>query len=109
MTNWLEYRVETHGHEVVEDDNGFVLFDVNTDELYIADMYVVPEARGTGVARAYLDTLEEEAKDNACRFLTCTVDMQNRVKEKSIAVILGLGFRLVDSNPQRLLFYREVK
>jgi aminoglycoside 6'-N-acetyltransferase I len=89
---------------------GFVEVAVRTDYVngtdtspvaFLEGIYVVPEARRTGIARALVATAERWASNRGCRELASDAALENKT---SHAVHRALGFH----ETERVVFFRKL-
>jgi len=104
-----DYQQTVHGRHVLEDGNGgFMTYSVEDRGIYIADVYVHPEARRTGVARGMLSTIEAMARGLGKKYIFGTVDCTTKVWRESIAAQEACGFRQVVVNGNVILLVKDV-
>ena len=70
----------------------------------IHDFYVSPEARGRGVSRSLLDTVEAEARASGCCKITLEVLARND-RARSVYHAAGFVHASADESPGGTLFY----
>ncbi len=71
---------------------GFVCASQVADEGHILDLAVHPDFRRKGIAKALVQNIIEELRENACRFLYLEVRASNDIARKFYE---GIGFRVV--------------
>ncbi len=91
---WSSYVQERLGWSVVENDFGFIAYSINGEDASIEEFYVIPEKRGTRVAKELADTAIAEIKEcNAIR-IWAKVTPSLPGAEKALKTNLHYGFKL---------------
>ena len=69
MSMWADYHKERTGKGVLEvPDKGFAIYSFPTpDQVWIEDIYTVPETRKTGFAKRLADEICEIGRDRGCK------------------------------------------
>lgn len=106
---YLDYVRERLGVEYFEiPDRGFVSYRVQPDHLFIVDMYIKPEHRGTSVGLALINKMVEITKANGKSIVIAAVDLNTNGAEKSKAFIKWHGMKLIKEDGPYLYFMKEV-
>jgi GNAT superfamily N-acetyltransferase len=108
MSLWADYIREREGKEIIETDEGFVTYEISGESLYLVDMYVRPELRKTGVAKAFAEEITRIAKKQGCKRLLTTVATNAAGVTISLKVILSYGFEFMQVAPGLLWFKKEI-
>ncbi len=107
---YAEYMLEREGVPVHRiGDLGFATYVISGDECYIADIYVVPEARKEGIGARLADEIEVIAKDKGCKFLTGSVVPSANGSTESALAMIKVGFKLSASRDNFIVFSRSIK
>ena len=73
-----EFRgLKQSGCEIVASENGFIVWRTVIDEAEIITIGVHPDARGSGIAIAMLDIMENEAKKSGAKKIFLEVSAEN--------------------------------
>lgn len=106
MSLYAEYIKEREGKDIIEDEKGFAtyLYTPIRNEIYIVDVYVRPEYRRQGVARDYVDTIINIAKEKNCEYLITSVDLRNPDWKSSTTGLLNTGWKFYANDPMDQLF-----
>jgi predicted GNAT family acetyltransferase len=108
MSLYGDYIRERLGDEIVEDETGFATYRfLNEKQVYIVDIYIVPEFRKKGAATALADKVVEAAKQRGCMELIGSVVPQAKGSTDSLRVLLGYGMSLQSAGPDLILFRKE--
>lgn len=105
---YAKYIKERENFSIIEDEYGFATYNIAGDECYIRDIYVLPEHRKSNVASCYADRISEIAREQGCKYLTGTVAPSANGSTTSIKVLLGYGFRLLESQIDKIIFVKEL-
>lgn len=70
---YLEYCKEIWGRQVIQEPWGFATYDIKGPLVYIADMYIAPEARAVGRGKELEAEIIEIGLDAGCTFVMCKV------------------------------------
>lgn len=106
---YAQYINEREGKEIIEDNEGFATY-IDCEDgpgIYIADVYVIPEARKTGKAHSYFDQIEEIARGRDKAFLRTTVESALPGWEISLKALTTNNFNVVANDGT--FFYLERK
>lgn len=101
MSLWGEYIKEKYNKGIVEDDNGFSTYLIFNKEIYIEDIYIVPEKRDQNYWRILWKQLKPIILANECETISCCIFLKSNNPENSLGWLLKLGFKLthiIDNN-----------
>lgn len=110
MSLYGEYIREREGLDILETKNGFVVWSVNGDNLWIHELYIRPEARRSKLATAMAQAVVTRAKTLGCSKMFAQVDMMTRCATLSKAAVLSFGMVPVKASDdgERILFAKEI-
>lgn len=110
MSFYADYVREKTSDEVFETEIGFATYRFlpETQQVYIVDIYIVPEHRKSGRASAIADTIVEIAKKRGCTELLGSVVPSNKGSTASLRVLLGYGMSLKSSAIDFIVFSKEI-
>lgn len=104
-----DYQKTVYGRTVLEDGaGGFMTYSIEERGIYIADVYVAPEARKTGVARGMLSTIVAMARGLKLPHVYGTVDCTTKGWRESVAAQEACGFKPVAIKGSAMLLVLEV-
>lgn len=103
-----QYFRELKNLEVYEEENGFVLYKIEENLLYIRDIYVKPENRKSKLAATMADKVAEFAKTLGCDTMIGDVEPSNNNATDSIKVLIAYGMRVVEANDDEIIFAKEI-
>jgi GNAT superfamily N-acetyltransferase len=92
---YFEYLKERQKRMSLTHEFGFATFDLGPEgELYIADMYVRPEKRGSGIVSELVQGLEQLAKQFQKTYLSCRIYVKDKGADRTLGAAQKLGFRV---------------
>jgi len=91
-SNYSLYAKERMGEEIIEDDKGFVTYEIIGQALWIRDMFVRKEHRGSKTGKTYYNQLVEVAKEHGCKELKTHVDVKTNGWNLSYDMLVNQGF-----------------
>lgn len=91
---YAKYIQEREGKEIIESGIGFMSFKIQGEECYIADVYIEPEFRKSGIATELCDKIAKVAKERGCKYLSGTVTPSLKGATVSLISQLNYGFKL---------------
>jgi GNAT superfamily N-acetyltransferase len=105
------YNKERLGYETLVTDKGFATFEIEADagEVYIVDIYVLPEHRKSGEASKMSEAICLFAKkSHGCNSLRGTVDFTLPTASDSMAVLLAHGMKFSHIDDSLMVFIKEI-
>lgn len=110
-----DYLKELRGEEIIweNDDSipvGFLTYviDKTGNELYVRELFVVPEYRRTDVATRLALKAESEARIRGCKILAGTLIKGTRGMTESMGAMLSFGFKIHDWDQNKIVMTKEV-
>jgi predicted GNAT family acetyltransferase len=107
-TLYYQYIREREGSEVIECEDGFLVYCENERSLFIKDTFVKPEARKSGAARYLVSTLEELAREKQKEWIFAHVQMNDPGRHDTLIAAFRIGFELVESGVVFLVIAKRV-
>ncbi len=92
MSMWANYQKEVWGFETLENEKGFVSYQVLEDAIFITDIYVEPDFRRSGIAWEFADEIAEMARAQGKQRLLGRVDVTQADSATSLKAQLAYGF-----------------
>lgn len=111
---YAEYIREREGKLVLESEKGFAVYGFNCipgvdfPHAYIQDIWVKPDFRKFGEARALADSITKEAKAKGFKFLFGSVDCNAKNAHASLLVLIAYGMRLYTASGSGIYFVKEI-
>lgn len=103
-----KYFKELRGIETVfVDDVGFYMYYKQPHSVFISQMYLKPEVRGWGYKKMIDSMLELCANLNVYSVMT-SVELGNKDMERTLAVHLKYGFKIVKLGSDIIYLQKEV-
>lgn len=109
MSLYANYVRERTEDQIIENDVGFATYRyLNEKQVYIVDIYVLPEHRKLGDASAIADSICKDAKQRGCTELIGSVVPSAKGSTESLKVLLAYGMRLQSSAQDLILFKKDI-
>lgn len=106
---YAKYLIERTDDFIIERPEGFVTYRfLNEDQVYIVDLFVVPDSRQKHIASSLADLVVELARDKKCTELLGTVVPSAKNSTISMKVLLGYGMTLKSSSNDLIIFRKEI-
>lgn len=105
---YAKYIKEREDFSTLEEERGFATYRVFGDEVYLRDIYVLPEHRQEGVASLLADEVGRIGKAAGCKYLTGTVFLGLPSTTASAKTLLAYGMKLHSASSERLVFTMEL-
>lgn len=105
---YADYIKEREGRSILESKEGFMTYEIKGQECYIADVYIRPEFRKSGVASGFASQIEDIARKQGCKFLTGSVTPSLKGATESIIAQLKFGFKLHSSHEDFIILKKEI-
>lgn len=104
--DYLTQRTEDH---IIENDMGFITWRyMPNNQVYIVDLYVRPESRGSHVASDLADMVVSQAKEKGCTELFGTVVPRAKNSDISLKVLQAYGMSLHSANHEIIFMRKEI-
>lgn len=107
MSLYAQYIKEHRNDECIESDKGFCTYRyLNSNQVYIVDIFILPEYRNSKEASDMADLVVKQAKEKGCKELLGTVVPSAKNSTDSLKVLLGYGMYL-DSCTNDLICFKK--
>ncbi len=105
-----KYIQEKIGDLILETEEGFATYRYINEktQVYIIDIYVLPEFRKTKLASALADQIVALAKFEGAKELIGTVNPSVKGSTESLKVLLGYGMSLKSASNDLIIFGKEI-
>lgn len=108
LTKYARYIKEKANHELIENDFGFITYEVGQNSVHIHDLWVDPDYRRQGISRKLVSLVIEEGKKNGCEYLTSCVQLRTRDATKTLKAQIEFGFVVVGANENEIKLAKEI-
>lgn len=109
MSLYGDYLKERTEDFILEDVSGFVTYRyIGEKTLYIVDIYVKPEVRHAGYAKALADEVIAEAKKRGCNRLVGTVVPSTKGANLSLRGLWDYGLKVESAGPDCIVMAKEI-
>jgi GNAT superfamily N-acetyltransferase len=106
---YLYYCAEQWGRKLIQESYGFVMYDIGEDNIYIADMFILPDSRGKGYGAKLEDKVIEIAKKAGIKSLTCAIHRSDKDWQKNLKIYTRhRGYRLLEKDDHRISLIKEI-
>lgn len=106
---YARYLNERAGDQIIEKEGGFVTYRyLNESQVYIIDIFVLPDERQKGYASKLADEVAAEAKAKGCKEMLGTVVPQAKNSTVSLKVLLGYGMSLDKAANDLIILKKEI-
>lgn len=106
---YSQYLTERTDTLIDEYDYGFITYRyLSETQVYIVDIYVVPDIRENRCASKMADAVVEKAKKKGCKELVGTVVPSTKNSTISLKVLLGYGMKLDSASHDLIVFKKEI-
>lgn len=110
MKMYMGYIKERENKECIEFPSlGFITYKFFGSECYIADIYVVPQARRSSAARRMADKVADIARDRGCTILTGSVCPTANGSKTSMEVLRRYGMEVARAEHDIIYFSKRLK
>jgi hypothetical protein len=103
-----KYMKERQGADCLKTEKGFLFYKVEGQECFIADMYIEPEFRKSGVFEGFIDALSEIALMKSCKAITATIYLNDKGCNRTLNAAFKVGFKLAQANNNVLFIVKEL-
>lgn len=108
MSLFAKYFEEKLNCKTIENDFGFVVYQIFEDEFFVRDYYIVPEQRCTKAHGYFFSEIDRIARDNKCTIVSASVDIKSNDPETPLIFNLKNGFKIHSLSGNRILLTREL-
>jgi GNAT superfamily N-acetyltransferase len=108
LTKYARYIKEKAGHELIENDFGFITYEVGKDCVHIHDLWVDPDFRVKGNGSYLVGMVIEQGKINGCKYLTASLQLNANNVTETLKAQLHYGFLVVGGNENEIKLAKEI-
>jgi GNAT superfamily N-acetyltransferase len=109
MSIYAAYLKEREDAEVLETPRGFVVYRITpSDNVYVKDIYVLPDYRKTGEASRLANRVADLAREQSCCRMFGSVDPTAHGADVSMRALLGYGMRPAFVRDGLVFFRKEI-
>lgn len=92
---YFDYIKEREGLDHCQIEEGFFTYKADGEELYLANIYLKPEHRGTPATLKIMNKIIEAAMACGCKHISANVYLKDLGFHRTIKAALKLGFSFV--------------
>lgn len=108
MSLFKQYVTELTAQNVLENDIGFIRYEIKGLECFIHDVFIIPKFRESGYCYDMADEVSKIAKSSGCQVLIGSVIPTNTNSTKSLKVLLGYGMKLHSAQNNFIMLSKEL-
>lgn len=108
-TLYAKYISQRAGHEILENEHGFVIYKINGEECFIVDMFVDNEMRKKYYGSDFINELVEIGKSKNCKFITANIHLWDANYQVTLISSFKNGFNIVKASNDVLLISRNLE
>lgn len=103
-----DYIKEREGKRIIEEDYGFVVYQIFNDQCYIEDIFIEKQCRRAGLASELADEVVLKAKECGCKTLLGSVVPTANGATESMKALLAYGFKVQSAKENFIWFSMEI-
>ena len=107
-SNYAKYLKERENLNIIEDSNGFAVYELGEDYVYIQDIYVVENKRKSKIASNYADQIAKIASSQGIKIMLGSVCLTTKGVTSSIKVLLAYGMEFSSAKENMLYFKKTI-
>ena len=100
--------MEQAGHQLYEDDTGFITFEVNQRSIHIHNLWVDPDYRHKGHGSSLVEKVIENHRTDKTKYLTAQVQLNSKNVTESLKAQLHYGFYVVGADENAIKLAKEI-
>lgn len=109
MSLYSNYLLERTADQIIENEDGFITYRfLNKNQVYIIDIYVLPDRRKSGLAGKLADQVIELAKARGCKEALGTVVASTKGSDDSIKILQSYGMKLFSHSNECIVFRKDI-
>lgn len=108
MNNYAAYLKERENKYILENEHGFIVYQVVGTDCFLAEMFIIKSHRHTGLFEKMISELREIAELNKCATITATIDLRDKGANRNLRASQKVNFTITQANQDILLIKKEV-
>lgn len=108
MSLWADYHKETEGHEVIENEYGFVRYSISAPNCFIHDLYVSPAHRRHNHGSFLAKKVTKLALEAGCTRLWSQVGLGSFTANEALKANLAYGFIVREAQNGFIIMSKEI-
>lgn len=106
---YAQYLTERTQDKIIEFQDGFATYRyLSPEQVYIIDIFVIPESRQMGIATMLVDKICDEAKTRGCTSVIGTVNPSANGAHVSILMHIAYGAKVHAVQGELIVFKKEL-
>ena len=108
LSKYSRYIREKAGHELIENDFGFITYELGRECVHIHDLWVDPDFRVKGHGSDLVGMVIEQGRINGCKYLTACLQLSANNVTETLKAQLHYGFLIVGANENEIKLAKEI-
>lgn len=108
MHLYEKYIKERENKTYVGSDHYFFTYNIENGELYLANIYLDPDYRGTSLVAEIDAELVRIAKENDCRIITANIWLWDQGFHRTLKCSFKLGFKIISAQNNGVVIAKEI-
>jgi hypothetical protein len=108
-TLYAKYIKARAGEEILENEQGFIVYKFFDKEIFLKDMFIDESARGTSLCRQMIEILSQMGRDHGCEILTATIHLNDERASNTMHSALHVGFKILRAEGGTILIGIDLK
>ena len=108
MSMLSDYYKEKADAFTIENEFGFLIYQIIENEFYIQELYIVPDKRITGAAKYFLDESYKRAKEAGCTYASCSINIRSKDPETPLIFNLKNGYKIHSLTNEKIILTKEI-
>jgi len=108
MSMFADYFKEQGQLDTIENENGFVVYQIFKDEFFIKEYYIIPEKRMGNAHVLFFEEIHRLALEAKCSYVSCSVDTTIKDPETPLIFNLKNGFKIHSLSGTKIILTRSL-
>lgn len=105
---YLDYVCEREELTLLQIPHAFALYNVQSDHVYLRDVYVEPDFRMLGICKQIVAAMIDVAKQHDLQAVITTVSPPAKGSTDSLVAALKCGFKLLNSDKDVIYLVKHI-
>lgn len=108
MKFYADFIKEREGLDLLEFPEGFITYQITNDELYVANLYIAPEFRGTPALFRFDKEITKIAVENKCKLISSNIHLNDHGFNRTLRAALKLLFTVVSAHNNSVIVVKKI-
>lgn len=105
---YAQFVAECYDRKIIENDTGFITFEIIGPVCHILDVFTVKETRRTGAFYKLCKQVHEIAKESGCNKIIGWINLRCKTSTKSMKAQLAMGMTIGGSDTKSIWLERDI-